>query len=158
MINRIFIVSTQNVGTNAFAVSDETHFCIEVNPADNNDMSNAYQLMSATGNNLSLFLAIHDLLSETSLHSILSFLFLPTYNQSHRSPVIHITGESDELVNRSIHLLSEAIKEQGFENFVVEKVPADILFESTEAIIAHYKEVLQSEVFFGNNLFFKVWY
>src|SRR5688572_24189077 len=166
MINRIFFISDNvfQAGENLPA-SDNIYFSILVNPSEKENLENVYGFMDkAKRTQFALTLDICEQLpSAESIRFITSFLFLPSYLNVQQKPVINVVANSQGLVENTAFALSDYLSSQGVDAIINKILTFDqaetsnyCLFNSSEKLIGHYKQVLQSDQCYSNTIFFYV--
>lgn len=164
MINRFFLISDTvfQAGEN-LPEGDNIYFSLLVNPLDKGDLENAYSFIdSIKPSQFALTLNIGEPLSAESIRFIASFLFLPAYLRIEQQPVINLRGNSKELLGKTTSALTDYLSSQRID-VIINKVSALAdqsetnsyrLFDSSNKLLEHYKEVLQSDQYYDNRIFF----
>jgi regulator of replication initiation timing len=166
MINRIFFISDTvfQDGEN-FPEGDNIYFSVLVNPSIKQDLENAYDFMGSTKlSQFALTLNIQKVPAEESIRLITSFLFLPSYLSIEQRPVINLSINSQELLIKTASVLSGYLSSQGINNVIINSMtiayqPSEKtyrLFDSSDALLSYYKEILQTDQYYNNTIFFYV--
>jgi regulator of replication initiation timing len=167
MINRIFFISDSVFQAGETLPEDDNiYFSLLVNPSVKESLENVYHFMGDIKlSRFALTLDIQELPSEESIRFVTSFLFLPSYLSIERQPVINLSGNSQELLTKTASGLSNYLLLQGTNNVIINNIftladqPAantNYLFYSSDELLRHYKEVLQSDQYYNNTVFFYV--
>jgi hypothetical protein len=164
MINRIFLISDTvfQAGENLPA-GEDIYFSILVNPSVNESLQNVYDFIGSTKSSyISVTLDMQEQLTTESTRFITSFLFLPSYLRIDQRPVINLSGNSQELLIKTTSALSGYLLSHGFNNVIINTLLTGDqlltndhrLFDSSEELLRHYKEVLQNDQYYNRDVFF----
>jgi hypothetical protein len=164
MLNRIFFISEnafQNCGD--LPAEDNVHFSVLVNPSLEQSLNSAYNFMArADYPNMSLTLNIREPMVAERMRSIISFLFMVSYPRIRSRPVINLTGDSPELLERTVFVLFTYFASQGIDDPIINKIYSasetlskkNQLFDSPEKLVGYYQALLQSDLYYNNDIFF----
>jgi hypothetical protein len=178
MINRIFIIpefvssppgspSDPDLFSGSLLLPGESiYFSITANPQVEGSLDQAYDRMGqrmATGKapDQALALTINDLPDAGVVRAVTSFLFIPGYLHIGHRPVLILTGADGGLLSDAAAAFTGYFAAQGIRDPVVHTLlsgPAPRrdtrLFHSQAGLQEGYRELLQTERYYNNDLFF----
>ncbi|HKO82395.1 MAG TPA: hypothetical protein VJU78_18425 [Chitinophagaceae bacterium] len=165
MINSFFFISdTLFEPDKNLLGEDSIYFSFLVNPSIKESLDKLYIFSEkSTLSRFSLTLDIHEVPIEESIKFVTAFLFLPCYLRIEQQPVINLSGTSQELLVKTKSAFSAYLSSQGFNNVIINLVTSSVdqpenngcrLFTSSSVLLKYYKQVLQSDQFYNNSVFF----
>lgn len=165
MINRIYFISDSIFEPDKNLLGEENiYFSFLVNPSVKESLDKLYNF--AEGIRLfqfALTLDIHEVPSEECIKFVTSFLFLPCYLRIEQQPVINLSATSQELLIKATSTFTAYLSSHGFNNVGINQFTKSAeqsetnscrLFTSSSELLKYYKQVLQSDQFYNNSVFF----
>ncbi len=165
MINSFFFISDTFFEPDKNLLGeDNIYFSFLVNPSIKESLDNLYNFTERIKLfEFALTLDIHEAPTEESIKFIMSFLFLPCYLRIEQQPLINLSGTSQELLVKTSSALTAYLSSQGFNNVIINRFTRSAdqsetnscrLFISSSELLKNYRQVLQSDQFYNNPVFF----
>jgi hypothetical protein len=97
-----------------------------------------------------------------TLRSTTSFLFMPSYLRIQGMRIINISGSSSALIDEVCSSITEYFSLQGINDIIINKLNLNAdhnlpgkyrPFDSLDMFMAFYRQLLQSDQYFNNDIF-----
>jgi len=165
MINRVFFI-TENLchqDWNKLA-GENIFFSIRIRPEQKTlkDLYNSIENYPVYSFCLSL--EVDRLMEIETLRSTTSFLFMPSYLRIQGMRIINISGSSSALIDEVCSSITEYFSLQGINDIIINKLNLNAdhnlpgkyrPFDSLDMFMAFYRQLLQSDQYFNNDIFFR---
>ncbi len=158
MINRIFIISALGTYPDALLPMEENVYaCVAADPLMEGSLDGAWQFISNNRQAVGLELICRSAPTAELIRRMTAFCFLPFYLRIRDRLVILLTGEVPGLVQDVAAAITAYLESAGISSPMIlfpAGPPAKNVFDAVPELSAWYSDLLETEDYYGNNLFF----
>ncbi|HEY4285634.1 MAG TPA: hypothetical protein VGN00_00930 [Puia sp.] len=158
MINRVFFITAPEAVNNTAISSEENVYeCVAVNPLTEGALQRTYRLIENSNRPLVLALECRSILTADAIRYLAAFCFMPFYQRIYDRPVIVLSGDQEislEPARASALNIRHYLEEAGLKAPIIHCLPHGQMFRSVGGLSAYYSDLLKTDNFYDNDLFF----